>query len=1230
MKKSERWSSHNEQREPSKNMKHKFSDYQDKYTSDRSYEMDRGRRQLIEADARPQKNRSPMTHSISRVRDVDLERGRKRKQRSPFASPQNTSVSPSSFPSKHDAKRQRYASPSPRMQHVDEKIYERGRSRERKERKPKDIKKFEKTQAEMSRSYDYYKGGNLQEYRDRSLEYKQKSSPGFVRHDQIKSTKGYKDKKYSDYEVEQKPKKHQRIIREQSPSPLPDVWHSKADSLKVSQQRHKMPKEEIGYASEEERRVSSKKMKKHEVQQFEEVKPKKKTKVEIDDRSSSSYQHKSRTSYESGFSRSPSPQKHVKHKDLKKAEYMVDPETDDLGSKKMKAKKKKKQKQEEETEQYKKKKVKHPKVEELDLPRKKSMEQTEKDDVKDKTKKVKKRKRTREDSTSPHSGSIGEEYSRKKFHEERVEHKWRPADEIDEPQLLQPKRKEYIKPSHDPSSQHEKKPKHHKAAPARWESPESASSRSGSRQHRSPPPPVQKHRKESSLEFDSYRAHGSGREENRARDLLSSERKYQEEAELRQRNRDRDYVKRIVEKYENQPSKERQFEERFERHGNEKNHAIREGHKTQYHDKRVQSSYQDKRGLERDRRSLELQYSEKNARYDDLQQRDKYLEPRKPRSDFPERGDSRNRPNIHHKPAQLPDSRKDFRQIREAQQSSWQPDHSRRQRDAGPSEFDQRAQRMASWVGGREGTKLRIEARDPQLLRDVRQPRMKEKPDAHALREDTRDQRGMRREVRDMPTMQENRRKEKWFHPQKPSVPQHRTFPDDRTRILSGDRMSSHPLEEQSSSSPAFYRQVSTRRSGERLSHDLSIEVTIRDDGRRSNDYDKTRKLRQSPARLVSSFEGSRSRERPTTGTLRDNSSSSELHGRHNRNISSRSASTNRYQQRLKDVPKQGLDRSANRDQVPGMAEPKKQFTPQGYRSNVLKPFKHDRSRSLADRIRFRQASLADREKSRDFSAITRDSSVTDRDRSRESSAANRDRSRESSAANRDRSRESSAANRDRSRGSSRRTRHQNLPNEKSERKSSKSKSRRDDAKKDSKVKSKSDKNPEKEDATPKAADVLDVDWTGLTSSNKKDSKPDIPNSSVLKRFTPGNVLLRMGVSTKLLPPDLVKKVEEKCKAEASDSDGGENLPLVLDQGLGALNHAAALRQHSWNNAFNCRTSQNLRLTSFGDAKFRQHILGIEEDLRFPYQPPLVINAKSYAASLKHYLNKTKPIVYAA
>lgn len=56
---------------------------------------------------------------------------------------------------------------------------------------------------------------------------------------------------------------------------------------------------------------------------------------------------------------------------------------------------------------------------------------------------------------------------------------------------------------------------------------------------------------------------------------------------------------------------------------------------------------------------------------------------------------------------------------------------------------------------------------------------------------------------------------------------------------------------------------------------------------------------------------------------------------------------------------------------------------------------------------------------------------------------------------------------------------------------------------------------------------MIDVDWSGLMPKHPKE--PREPGAALLK-FTPGAVMLRVGISKKLAGSELFTKVKETCQ----------------------------------------------------------------------------------------------------
>lgn len=85
--------------------------------------------------------------------------------------------------------------------------------------------------------------------------------------------------------------------------------------------------------------------------------------------------------------------------------------------------------------------------------------------------------------------------------------------------------------------------------------------------------------------------------------------------------------------------------------------------------------------------------------------------------------------------------------------------------------------------------------------------------------------------------------------------------------------------------------------------------------------------------------------------------------------------------------------------------------------------------------------------------------------------------------------------------------------------------------------------------------DVIDVDWSSLMPKQPKE--PREPGAALLK-FTPGAVMLRVGISKRLAGPELFTKIKETCQRVLEKPKDAENL---FEHELGALNMAALLRK---------------------------------------------------------------------
>lgn len=101
------------------------------------------------------------------------------------------------------------------------------------------------------------------------------------------------------------------------------------------------------------------------------------------------------------------------------------------------------------------------------------------------------------------------------------------------------------------------------------------------------------------------------------------------------------------------------------------------------------------------------------------------------------------------------------------------------------------------------------------------------------------------------------------------------------------------------------------------------------------------------------------------------------------------------------------------------------------------------------------------------------------------------------------------------------------------------------------------------EEKMPDPLDVIDVDWSGLMPKHPKE--PREPGAALLK-FTPGAVLLRIGISKKLAGSELFTKVKETCQRLLEKPKDADNL---FEHELGALNMAALLQKEERANLLN-------------------------------------------------------------
>ncbi|KYO24002.1 zinc finger CCCH domain-containing protein 13 isoform B [Alligator mississippiensis] len=95
----------------------------------------------------------------------------------------------------------------------------------------------------------------------------------------------------------------------------------------------------------------------------------------------------------------------------------------------------------------------------------------------------------------------------------------------------------------------------------------------------------------------------------------------------------------------------------------------------------------------------------------------------------------------------------------------------------------------------------------------------------------------------------------------------------------------------------------------------------------------------------------------------------------------------------------------------------------------------------------------------------------------------------------------------------------------------------------------------QEDEKMPDPVDVIDVDWSSLMPKQPKE--PREPGAALLK-FTPGAVMLRVGISKRLAGPELFTKIKETCQRVLEKPKDTENL---FEHELGALNMAALVRK---------------------------------------------------------------------
>nr|XP_002119653.2 serine/arginine repetitive matrix protein 1-like isoform X2 [Ciona intestinalis] len=1112
------------------------TDSHDRGHHHRHHKSDR-RKEAIDEKYVSTRKRSPQSSSSSVVReDVG---GKKRKRKSSSYSSSSSFESPAS---RHKMKKQRYKSPSPKGKTKPKKDHERGRSREKKSRKSKDNEKIHeshdlhRSQSSASSKNVYHESHEQHKYKDdRSRsgkptnEPKQKAISKVAHSDSVKKSQWRQESEYES---------------------STDEWSSgkKPEKKHKEEKTHKKHKKEV--IQDPPREKQKKKSKEQEVERT--LKSRQPLKHEIDERTSSSRDGRR---HEEDYDRT-----HARESKEKYERYEDDSCSDGGGKKKNKLKKRKKQKIEEEKPR--------------NVSRKRSRQRSEERSPEmTKSKKVKKHHHHDEDYTS---GSEMESTGsrRKDVRVARVDAEWKTVDDIADnhqqhhksersyssqktrsyPEVQHPRedRPPRYEAAKHPSQERIDYPPHPKARMER--TPEQRVERAPDRRERSPErrreptPEVRrerspKHRRDQTPEMRRERSlerRPDDRQKFKMREDKSVERRRHEEEFYKPRDAERssEYPRprdRKVEKYEIRekipPSgryDERKSDRKFDGSQERIPEKIRES--PRFYEKQAAPRYPDKQFEGRDMRF-------NDRRYEDVG--------RSRRQDFPPEGvqrtqkiikvdrevlvrDHRGREEVRAKERKILDPRGGRSDFPPQRTASWDSDRERKMRPRSSQDYEE-PQRISSWVDGRDGAKLRIEARD-SFGREKWTPEVSR----HRV---------------------EDRKVEVDFGRGRPerSVPRERgQFPSDRTPPPAS----------------RFTREV--RQSGEPRSRDLGLEVTIHDGGGRSSiTHESSSKSRASPPRHVS-YDSSRGKR------MYDSSKERASH------------------------PNIHRERSNSETR-----RPDKQGRRDDYSSSHAHLRAHESTRQSVNELIDRT-----RHHSRSIDTKSQPSPSSHKDDVNKSKRSIHEREHSSASRSPRRSRHGHHSS------------HNSNDREKLERKSSRTKSSRDSRRSGSEArgKSKEEKKSESkgEKVKPsKAADVLEVDWPSL-SPDKEINEPE--PDSILNRFTPGNVLLNMGVSTKLLPAHLLEKVSNLCGKNNNISD---SRPLVTTHGLGALNRNESLRHTAWHSVFKARPS---RVTTYDDLKFRVRVLHRTEFPPPPTTPPTIINTKSYAASIKHFVSKIKPL----
>lgn len=156
------------------------------------------------------------------------------------------------------------------------------------------------------------------------------------------------------------------------------------------------------------------------------------------------------------------------------------------------------------------------------------------------------------------------------------------------------------------------------------------------------------------------------------------------------------------------------------------------------------------------------------------------------------------------------------------------------------------------------------------------------------------------------------------------------------------------------------------------------------------------------------------------------------------------------------------------------------------------------------------------------------------------------------------------------------------------------------------------------EEKMPDPLDVIDVDWSGLMPKHPKE--PREPGAALLK-FTPGAVMLRVGLSKKLAGSEIFTKVKETCQRLLEKPKDADNL---FEHELGALNMAALLRKEERANLLSNLGPCCKALCFRRDSAIRKQLVKNEKgNVKQAYTNAPVVDNELLRLSLRLFKRKT-------